>query len=1202
MTFMRIATGFLSAAIISAAAPLEYPLYANAAGNTYENILEYGGFEQADSYDFPIGWTSNGKNLLQNGDLENGSFDAGDNYYGDARLKWLSLAGVGMSLENSEDTYGQYRAKLMWNEAKWGGIGIHNNKGIYPLSYGSDYIYRGMYKLSDENVFPQDARTQFNTIFYTSDTNYTERVDSIDVRPNAQWQEISHCYSIREKLDTDEYQYPRMTRWQFRLSKGAEQTGIYADNLKMEKLGRTDTSEKYSGERALKIVAYNDGVDEVWTSGRVDGITGGRTVIFGTRAKLSGISGEASLRLNYYDMYGNYILSDEKTVESPDSDWHSYEFASIAPEDAKKVDLELVLKGATGTAWFDDCHVDRKTDSASAREVESKYAIWYKSNYSNLFKGDAHIRAAVAARYYRYFGTSKYLTDALNSYREMMTEWSQSSSAISSLADDFFSGSYIIETYIMLRTMGYTTDDEKDLMLNYINQFFRPSLKGSHNQVTARAEAMAYAVKAFPDEPAAASWQAWLDMYWNILDSDKDIQEDAGDYNGVAMRDMIRWLKVSHNEERLLDEGWRQMFLRYLYQQAPNGSMPEYGDDFYGRTLDWIYIFEYLADLYDSPEFAYGARRAFDWGTRNAPSGYCTNSETLELLPRLYGGDEQRPELASEITTRRLVGGEAARNKILLRNSKGYVWIDNTYNLSHAHKNSKGAVTYYEYDNVPLFHSFQRRFVDARFQNRMAMLEPDEDFPFNGVVSHQTNPGRAATNTWYHDTLPLTGLPESDAQNPNLRDLDQICLRLSKEKSDHVLLTIDNIRLEGPAGTYMIYDFEDGTTGGFKGRAYTNVEDGYGSNRAMTVRVDSNAQLFNKANLWHKFDITQYNCLKWDWKTATDDNDDMTWLWFVMRVWDRDCDESKVTEAWLDGYGDCYVEMNPGEISTFTTDITDAYVEDRGGDSYAELELGDFFGTQSTQKRRIVLTDEGYLVIQDTLYPSLAADGYRAGAIWGLYNVSERGSNWFLQAGEKKWYSGLSDSKGKANGLFVMFSDTDDARIDSMSIVSGVYTQSASRIVQGGVPQSFITVVAPNIDDKKTGEELADSIKILKDGVYQSGVSYQTEQGWVHVEFPPDGNFSVTRNASDFAYVPEISKTGTEISVKSAVFGSATPMLALYENNILKRIVTNPQAQTYGDYAIYSMSADLPDGDYSAKVFVWDKNMHPLTNAVQMSK
>ncbi len=746
------------------------------------------------------------------------------------------------------------------------------------------------------------------------------------------------------------------------------------------------------------------------------------------------------------------------------------------------------------------------------------YISYLLENYDYMLSGKNSHRwkCNTAIRYYLYTHDKKYLNDAVNFFSQDCEAMAADKNVLSNNGGDFFSGNYLMQTYWELKKLGLVTPEQTRIINQYMDSFFRSSLMDSHNQIIARAVGVSYAIRALPESPKWQEWRDWLDKLWDYWYEDRDMQEDAGDYNGVMMRDIIRWAEIDGKPELLKDDGMKKMFSRFRDQLAPNGSMPEYGDDFYGRAMDWIYIFEYCANLYEDPTFAYAARHLYDWAIKNGLSDFFVDTEMFDI-PDLYD-EAYLNEEAATISTRNYKNQKDATAKILMRSSKldgnPFIMVDNPkYRISHSHPAAKGSVVYYEYDNIPLYHSLTRRFVDPRYQNVPFFMDDAGYYPFDESPGNKQNPGRGRTGVWYHDELDLSALPPSDGSDASMRDVDSISLRLSRESNPEIWYYIDNIRLEGPAGTRMIYDFEDGGVGNFKrsDSPFENVAGGYESDHMMKITIDDSSVFYNATtNL--KISMNEYTHIKWDWKTETPVGDTTTALWSIFRIWDNKCDESKVTNATLDGYGNCYIQIAPGELFNDNGYMTDEMVENSGKDTYTSFKLNDHIKKGSTVERRIVLTEEGYAIIQDTVTPSETADGFIGGPLFNIYNVKESGANWFLQKGEKKWYRNSSDSEGATNGMFVMYGQKDGAQIGHLKSVIGADTTYLKTTMVKNTPMNFITVLAPNLNDQKTGEEIAKSIVIQKDLVRDSLVSFKTDTGWVSVELPPDNSWKVTRN------------------------------------------------------------------------------------------
>ncbi len=764
--------------------------------------------------------------------------------------------------------------------------------------------------------------------------------------------------------------------------------------------------------------------------------------------------------------------------------------------------------------------------AAGEYDTPPNYKEWLVANYDGLIKGkDAHEMAGIAARYYKGTQDAKYLTDTETNFRAFLE---QDDGTLNTIGNDFFSGIYVMEAYEVLLGANKLQSGDKERVLQYLDSFFRPSLNDTHNQIIERAVAMAWAIQYIPDAPKYNEWVEWTDKIWNKWYADKDLNEDAGDYNGLALRDVIRWAEIAGRTEQLLDPEVQKMFERYRDQVGPNGAMPEYGDDFYGRSADWIYMFEYCANLYCDPTFAYAARKMYDWAQKNGTgvSNYFLSAELFDIIDNLYTGETSLYDQGATVSKRYLPGHNEAINKVLIRPDKQagspYMVLDNGLTgVSHAHVNARGSIIHYEYNNVPLYHSLTRRFVDARYQNVPFLMDEETKgyYPFDSAPGNKQNPSRGRSNVWFEDTLSLQDLPAA-YDDPDQREFDTLCFRLSKESHSLLYYYADNIRLEGPAGTKMLYDFESGSTEPFarNDNPFEVVDGGYESNKALKITVDD-SDVFYNASQKVTFNLKEYDRITWNWKVELPDGAATNNLWSCFRLTDNDVDEALTTGiAVASGYGDVYIQLMPEEILNNRTEITNAVAENKGRDSYSEIDMVKFHTDNTTLNRRIVLTEEGYAVIADTMTVGAEADGYTGGPLFTLYNQSESGSNWFLQKGEKKWYTGADDATGQTNGMLVKYGVKQGREAGSVNPTETKHTTFVKEKLAAGTPTTFVTVLAPNLDDKKSGQELADSIVIQKDLTKDSQVSFQTDSGWVTVNITPD-DWSVTRGADAFGGV-----------------------------------------------------------------------------------
>ena len=782
--------------------------------------------------------------------------------------------------------------------------------------------------------------------------------------------------------------------------------------------------------------------------------------------------------------------------------------------------ISLLLSAAISLSAFPLAFAEPREDIKITEKPDYIGHLLTKYEYMLEGKNSHRWQCNTAIRYYLATGQQKYLDDAVKFFTENCNEMISDPKKLSEYGNDFFSGNYLMQTYWELKKLGLVTNEQTEIITKYMDNFFRESLMDSHNQIIARAVGTAYAIHALPEAPNWQTWRNWLDRLWDYWYEDRDMQEDAGDYNAVMMRDIIRWAELDGKTELLKDPGMVKMFERYRDQVAPNGSMPEYGDDFYGRAMDWIYIFEYCANLFDDPTFAYAARHMYDWAIKNGLPDFFLDTEMFDI-PDLYD-NAYLNDKAATIATKNYKGEKNVSEKIFLRTSKTdgtpFIMLDNArFRISHSHPAARGSVVYYEYDNIPLYHSLTRRFVDPRYQNVPLLMEDVGYYPFDTAPGNRMNPGRGRTGIWYHDSLDLSALPECDDNDTSKREIDQICLRLSKESHPVIWYYVDNIRLEGPAGVKMIYDFENGGVGNFKRKdnPFENVEGGSNSNKALRVTADD-SDVFYSSNEELRFSLNDYTHIKWDWKTATPEGDATTGLWSIFRVWDNDCDESKVTRATLSGYGACYIQIAPGEMFNDNSYMTDEMVENKGGDTYTSFKLNSHLTPNTTVERRIVLTEEGYAVIQDTVTAGEEADGYFGGPVFNLYNVKESGKNWFLQKGEKKWYRNSKDNEGATNGMLVYYAERGDAKAGHIKSTTGADTTYLKTTMKKNTPTTFITVLAPNLDDAKSGKDIAKNIVVTRDNTRDSVVNIKSDKGWITVNMPSDNSWGVIHRQKNF--------------------------------------------------------------------------------------
>ena len=334
----------------------------------YVNKIANNGFETTDSYAFPVNWDSDGKNLIPNGDFENNSLSAGYARDGKTAVKY-GAAGGGESavsvVSNGADApeaVGDYSLKIEWDEVKWGGSQVRNdNYGLVPVEYGAEYVARAMVKAGDNTHFTSAAnRFQFGFIgnYVNNSTKKNEfLVDDNSWIPTTTWQEFSKTFSIWNEEDVT----PKDTvvngvfleRYQVRSRTAAVADAVlYVDNFSMEKVSRSDTTEKNTGDKSLKIVAYDDGIDEVWTSDKVS-VQEGSEIAVGAAYKALNSDTGLTVKVIYFN--GSNKVREYVVAKDANSDsWENIAKLTTVPAGADSAQIELTVPGNVGTVWVDD--------------------------------------------------------------------------------------------------------------------------------------------------------------------------------------------------------------------------------------------------------------------------------------------------------------------------------------------------------------------------------------------------------------------------------------------------------------------------------------------------------------------------------------------------------------------------------------------------------------------------------------------------------------------------------------------------------------------------------------------------------------------------------------------------------------------------------------------------------------------------------
>ena len=235
---------------------------------------------------------------------------------------------------------------------------------------------------------------------------------------------------------------------------------------------------------------------------------------------------------------------------------------------------------------------------------------------------------------------------------------------------NFFTTMNYIKPYLILKEAGYLNQSEQkeieEIIAHSIEYTLQTQEWGAMNRAILRAEALAWAIKAVPDNPRTKYWK----MYENALGADNwgnwEI-EDATIYHGVWLYALLGYADAKDTMPELFKLPEMYYYSHYfLHLMCPDGMIPDFGDSrWQDNWRNYLVFFEAAAKVYDNPELKWAAsvigNKFIDYNKVQN-----TNLALVLLDCYRYGADEieiQQPNELSEEVMEDVVG-----KKIVFRN------------------------------------------------------------------------------------------------------------------------------------------------------------------------------------------------------------------------------------------------------------------------------------------------------------------------------------------------------------------------------------------------------------------------------------------------------------------------------------------------------------------------------------------------------
>lgn len=706
----------------------------------------------------------------------------------------------------------------------------------------------------------------------------------------------------------------------------------------------------------------------------------------------------------------------------------------------------------------------------------------------------SHLMAA-AITFYQATEQERFLDMGEDVFRCAMQLWKEDEKLMSG-RDDFFSIKHVAYAYELLQKFGRLKNREyEEIVIKFAELHFNSQFVTDHNRAQERALGFVRMYNLFPKALQAREWKNYTDTIWNYWYRNKDIDEAATLYSAIHLNDVLTIAQESGRMDLLKNAEIEQWFMRYLHQQAPSGYMPEYGDDYFFAYFDWILVFEKMARVTGNSMFHEAAVKLYKIGLQNLPEKYTKHGWFLRdacewatlaefaLLQTENTGTFLCQDWGALVTTRtNRYGKRNIPDQLLLAAShvpgSPFVMSDLYANGSHRHSNLRGTINYYETDCCPHFHGVQRHATDVRHGNTVVLMKEEENgFPYG------ENSNRQQTNCWFTDWVDFSTSTYTSKEDSSMRGFKHVTFRFQNAQPGEKIY-IDNVRLYGKAGEKMLHDCN---TLEAWGQGVELVDNEKGGKMICITLPDRDIHFFN-LYVSADFSLNDYRYIGCDWLHCTSDGRLKSPLSFMIRVYNkvRDTIESYVDEK-------VGTLCNPNILRV-------AKAENKGQDSYGEIILDNHCTHGTVLQRHMILTEEGILILQDYLIPGDNTDGFIAGSLWQLYELSEFGENWFATSGGKNIYRDKSnvgkpwrDSSGGEIARRQLLIYFEKQKGFSCGYQKQEYTIKPTTVfskcrVISHQPVTFVTVVVPYL----VGEKAKEVVKCI---------SAETVDGETHVEF-----------------------------------------------------------------------------------------------------
>jgi hypothetical protein len=338
---------------------------------------------------------------------------------------------------------------------------------------------------------------------------------------------------------------------------------------------------------------------------------------------------------------------------------------------------------------------------------------------------------------------------------------------------------------------------------------------------------------------------------------------------------------------------------------------------------------------------------------------------------------------------------------------------------------------------------------------------------------------------WRESALPLKRVGNINPMDefcgePRLRRFtDGIVLRVSTPDPAGVELSVCDFRLEGPKGVLPLDGDSPATWSG-----KPSVSEGPQGQRSVSWKFPRGVSKVEAKALYRgDIDLQEYSTLKYRWRLSGAKDDPRPLILWTM------------SQGRQNAQFQC-------QLLPLAPTLEQSAVEPRGGDGHGLMRFSEWFTFDSAAERRLVLTQEGVLVVRDEFHPGKSALGRSVGPIWhlGPRGEPERGVNYF-------------NAKGAPVELLVAFSQAPHRVCDVQTVdvwsITGQKTAFAKEKIVGTAPMIFTSVLIPHAPGL-AAKTIAESLVITEEGG-TTVVRLRLEKTTLRIVLGPAGEWKVER-------------------------------------------------------------------------------------------